>query len=73
MVPEKDDLNMTRQLQMNQEKVTKQMSAKCIICNQSINDEYRYFLSFKEVSSHIGYCHEDCLRKIFDILLLNKL
>ena len=64
---------MPRQLEMTQEKVNKFMNAPCIICTEKIEDEYRYMLSINGVSTYVGYCHEKCLRKIFDILLLNKL
>lgn len=64
---------MTRRIEMTQEKVSPIMSAPCIFCGNPINDEYRYLLTINGVSTYIGYCHKKCLRRAFDILLINKI
>jgi len=56
---------------MEQEKITKVMTKKCGFCDESIKDEYRLRVTFGNDAYIV--CHEKCLKRAYDILLLNKI
>jgi len=50
----------------------KQKPAFCKLCGEKIVSKERIILNVNE-TTYIGYVHEHCLRRAYDIMLVNKI
>jgi hypothetical protein len=63
---------MTGLISMTKVKSPSQSRCFCKLCGNRITSTSRLLLNVND-TTYIGYVHERCLRRAYDILLINKI